>query len=246
MSEIDFSKYCVITCHGFTGYPSEMDLLGKSIKENGFTWLNLQLPGHNTNPQDLREKTWIDWVEYVRNEVRACLLKYDEVFFTGLSLGGVMTLFVLENFPKVKAGATMSAPMQIFNPLQKLLIKLPFVGFWVKRSDDDIRDINDNTQREHHQAYLTFHTDSAKEVDKLVQNVRLNLAKITQPIIVVHSLKDKMVTPDNANIIFSNVSSEIKSKLIVENSGHVLTRDIDRSLIFEEIITHFKSQISIN
>lgn len=222
MSKKNYSNYCVITCHGFTGFPSEMDLLGKSIEESGFTWYNLQLPGHNTDPHDLREKTWIDWVKYVKKEVKECLKKYDGVFFTGLSLGGVMTLFVLENFSEVIAGATMSAPMSIFTPIQKLIIKLPFIGFWVKRSDDDIRDINDVDQRKVHNAYLTFHTDSAKEVGKLVQNVRMNLNKINQPILIVHSLLDKSVPSRNADIIFDGVSSEIKNKLIVENSGHDL------------------------
>jgi carboxylesterase len=71
----------------------------------------------------------------------------------------------------------------------------------------------------------------------------MNLDKINQPILIVHSLKDKSVPSRNADIIFDGVSSEIKNILIVKNSGHVVTRDVDRSLIFEEIITHFKSQI---
>ena len=113
----------------------------------------------------------------------------------------------------------------------------------VKRSDDDIRDINDTAQRKTHNAYPTFHTDSAKEVGKLVQNVRINLGKVNQPILIVHSLKDKTVPAKNADIIFDGVSPKVKNKVIIENSGHVLTRDVDRSIIFENIITHFKSQI---
>ena len=127
----------------------------------------------------------------------------------------------------------------ITSPICPVKVKLPLPGWWVKRSDDDLRDINDLTQRELHRAYPTFHTDSAKEVGKYVTYVKSKLSEILQPLLIVHSTKDKSVSAENADIIYNEVQSEKKEKLIVDQSGHVMTRDLDREEIFERIYQFF-------
>lgn len=237
---MDYSKYCVISSHGFTGYPEEMNPLGEYLREAGFSWKNLQLPGHGTTPEDLREVTWHDWTDYVDSAVKQCLAEYNGVFFTGLSLGGLITLYALEHHSELLGGATLSAPVFIFTFWQSLLTHLP-VSFWVKRSETDLRDIRDVSQRSHHRAYSTFHTDSARQLDSFAQYVRARLADIRQPLLVVHSTEDRSIPFSNAHTIYDAVSSERKEQLLVHNSGHVLTRDYDREEIFSRIASFFKS-----
>ncbi|MHA2403264.1 MAG: alpha/beta hydrolase, partial [Candidatus Kariarchaeaceae archaeon] len=190
---MDLSNYCVVTCHGFTGYPEEMDPLGVFFEHKGLNWHNLTLPGHATTPKDLRHTTWRDWTEYVEIELKICLEKYsDRVFFSGLSLGGVMTLYVMQQFPQLKGGIPLSAPLSILNWWQRIATKLP-IGFWVKRTESDLRDIYDKEAAKEHRAYETFHSDSAKQVHYLISHVRKNLTEITQPILIVHSKKDNSI-----------------------------------------------------
>ncbi|MHA2253325.1 MAG: alpha/beta hydrolase, partial [Candidatus Kariarchaeaceae archaeon] len=126
------SKYCIITCHGFTGYPEEMEPLGKHLQQSGLNWLNLTLPGHDATPTDLKYTSWEEWKNYIQIIVKNQLTKYpDGVFFSGLSLGGVMTLYAFQEFPDLKGGITLSAPVRILNWWQSILIKLP-IGYWVK------------------------------------------------------------------------------------------------------------------
>ncbi|MCY3413840.1 MAG: alpha/beta fold hydrolase [Candidatus Heimdallarchaeota archaeon] len=226
---------CVITCHGFTGFSEEMNPLGEFLERHGYSWHNLVLPGHETTPEDLRQKKWIEWTDYVSDEVSKKLKEFDSVYFMGLSMGGLMTLWVLENFPNIKAGVTLSAPVKILKWYERLITILP-IGWWVKRTDDDIRDINDPDQRKIHRAYLTFHTDSVKQLQKLVSNVRNNLNKITQPLLIVHSTQDKSIPVSNAEKIYISINSDLKEKYIVQQSGHVLTRDLDRDKIFSKIL----------
>ena len=135
--------------------------------------------------------------------------------------------------------------MRVFSLIQSLLVKLPLPGWWVKRSDDDLRDINDLSQREIHRAYPTFHTDSGKQVGKYVAYVRSKLSEILQPILIIHSTRDKSISVASADTIFDGVGSEKKEKLVVEQSGHVLTRDLDREEIFERIFQFFSEAIEI-
>lgn len=237
------NKICVITSHGFAGYPEEMDPLGKYLESKGYDWYNLTIPGHDTTPEDLREKKWTDWTSCVSNNIVSKMKEYpDGVIMAGLSMGGLLTLWALENHPGLKAGVSLSAPMKILNWYQNILLKLP-IGKWVKRSEDDIKGILDEEGREEHRAYDSMHTDSVKELQKLVNDVKGNLGKITQPLLVVHSTKDELVDVKNADFIIENVSSEIKNRMIVENSGHVLTRDFDKELIFNEIHEFISSLI---
>ncbi|MHA2170870.1 MAG: alpha/beta hydrolase [Candidatus Kariarchaeaceae archaeon] len=229
---MDHSKYCIVTCHGFTGYPEEMDPLGKYFVGKGFSWSNLTLPGHGTTPKDLRNTTWKDWTNHMEQELKDKLQQYpDGVFFSGLSLGGVMTLYAMQEYPQLKGGIPMSAPVNILNWWQKIATKLP-IGFWVKRTETDLRDIYDKEAAKDHRAYETFHSDSAKQVHYLVSHVRKNLSRITQPILIVHSSRDNSVPLKNAFEIYEKVNSKIKEKLIVDNSGHVVTRDLDKEIIF--------------
>ncbi len=211
-----------------------MEPLGRFLEDRGHVWHNLTIPGHGTTPEDLRTKKWMDWTAYVGSEISKKLAENDTVVFTGLSMGGTLTLWALENFPELKGGVTLSAPVEILSWPQRLLTILP-IGWWISRTDDDIRDINDPEQRSLHRAYETFHTDSVKELQKLVKYTKRNLQRITQPILVVHSTKDKSIPLKNAEYIHRMVSSDQKGIMIVERSRHVLTRDLDRNEIFSKI-----------
>ena len=208
--------------------------MGIFLEKKGYVWHNLTIPGHGTSSEDLREKKWTDWTEYVGSEITKKVDEYEKVVFAGLSMGGTLTLWALEHFPQLSGGITLSAPIEVLSWYQIILTKLP-IGWWVNRTDDDIRDINDPEQRSIHRAYETFHTDSVKELQKLVTYTKRNLKRITQPILIVHSSRDKSVPLKNAEYIHRMVSSNWKEMMIVEKSGHVLTRDFDRKRIFLKI-----------
>ena len=241
---MNLGKYCVITCHDFTGYPEEMEPFGEFMEKKGLNWYNLLLPGHGTNPFDLKNIRWIDWANYVRKEVNVMMKKYpDGVFFAGLSLGGVITLYVLQQFPDLKGAITLSAPVRLLNWWQTLLAKIPYLGFWVKRTEKDEKLLFDKEAAKIHRGYETFHTDSAKQVNKLVTQVRKRLDIVNQPTLIIHSSKDNLIPVKNAHEIFDKISSFDKEKLIVENSGHVLTRDFDKEEIFEKSFEFIKQTI---
>ena len=86
-----------------------MEPIGHYLQEKGYIWKNLQLPGHGTTPEDLKTKKWTDWTEYVLREVDASLKEYkNNVIMIGLSLGGALKLYILENRPDIKAGLCLA------------------------------------------------------------------------------------------------------------------------------------------
>ncbi len=225
-------KICIVTCHGFTGYPEEMDPIGKFLQEKGFDWKNLQLPGHGTTPEDLKTKKWTDWTQYVLEEIDKCLQEYENnVIMVGLSLGGALTLFTLINRPQLKAGICLATPVTIVTFTQKILLNIPFLSMWMHNTTTK-QDIFDPEMKKNHRSYEKFHSSNGKELYRLLNTVKKYLPMITQPILLVQSKKDQVVDYKNAQYIFDRVKSEKKELFYVENSSHVLTKDYDREKIF--------------
>lgn len=59
---------------------------------------------------------------------------------------------------------------------------------------------------------------------------------IYAPIMVAQGEQDKMVTSDNAQYIYDHVESNDKSLKWYPKSGHILTLDIERKQLHEDIL----------
>ena len=209
-----------------------MEPIGHYLQEKGYIWKILQLPGHGTTPEDLKKKKWTDWTEYVLREVDASLKEYNNnVIMIGLSLGGALTLYILENRPDIKAGVCLATPDNFITWYQRILLKLPFIQFFLNKEKEKI-DIFDPETKKIHKSYDHFYPDSIQELAKIITNVRTNLTKVNQPILIIQSKKDQIVNYKNANHIYNTISSTEKELLFVDKSSHVLTRDYDRDLVF--------------
>jgi carboxylesterase len=221
------AEFGIVTCHGFTGYPEEVEIIGKTFQQEGFAWHNICLPGHAQDEHELRKYGWRDW----GGEVLASIDKLAEeasggVVMSGLSLGGLLTLYAAENSAHLRAIVPLAAPAEILRWYHRIVAKVA-PGFWVKNKDD----IRDESALEIHRSYSRFHTDSAKQVNALADEVRNNLHKVQIPTLIVHGRHDAEIHPDNAEYILEHISSEQKKLLWAENSAHVLTRDFDKEFI---------------
>jgi carboxylesterase len=226
------AEFGIVTCHGFTGYPEEVEIIGEAFEAEGFVWHNVLLPGHAQNEHELRRYGWGDWTEKVLRSIdEVAEGASGGVVMSGLSLGGLLTLYAAENSPHLRAIVPLAAPVEIFKWYHRILAKVA-PGFWVKNSDD----IRDESALELHRSYSRFHTDSAKQVNALADEVRGNLHRIQVPALVVQGRHDGTVHPDNAEYILEHISSEQKRLLWAENSAHVLTRDFDKEFIVKSAL----------
>src|SRR4030042_6331366 len=82
----------ILLVHGFTGTPKEMRSMGEFFADQGKTVLGIRLPGHATQPEDMRGKRWQDWVQAVEDGYHLLRCAGRQVFVMGLSMGGILTL----------------------------------------------------------------------------------------------------------------------------------------------------------
>ncbi len=231
----------IVTCHGFTGYPEEVAIIGEAFVEEGFVWRNIVLPGHTTDERALRKTTWRDWTGEVMRTIDELASNVEgAVVMSGLSLGGLLTLYAAEHNANLRAIVPLAAPIKVFQWYHRILANI-LPGFWVKNSDD----IMDSDAMEIHRSYPRFHTDSAKQVNALAVDVRKDLSSIAIPALIVHGLHDNSVSPTNATAIFNEISSEMKELLWAENSAHVLTRDYDKQMIVDAALKFVNNALGI-
>jgi carboxylesterase len=229
----------VLLCHGFTGTPASLRDWGGHLAEAGFTVRCPLLPGHGTTWQEMNTTGWTDWYGCVRAELEELLETCTSVFVAGLSMGGTLTLRLAEEFGDRIAGIVLVNPSvttlrkdaKLLPVLSKVLASVPGVGNDIAKAG------------EVEVAYKRTPVRAAASLSKLWKLVREDLPKVTQPLLLLHSVVDHVVEPVNSALILEGVRSANVTEVLLENSFHVATQDNDAPLIFERS-TEFVRSIS--
>lgn len=89
-------------------------------------------------------------------------------------------------------------------------------------------------------AYPVIPVKSIRDFLTLMAKVRKDLHKITTPILIISSVVDHVVPPENSEIIYNEVSAPDKTIVFLKNSYHVATLDNDKELIVKECCRFIK------
>ena len=90
-------------------------------------------------------------------------------------------------------------------------------------------------------AYDRTPLKAARSLMGLQRVVRSDLAKVTQPMLLLHSAEDHVVPPVNSAIVYAGVGSRDKREVVLTDSYHVATLDHDAEKIFDESVAFIKS-----
>ena len=224
----------ILLVHGFTGSPASMRPWAHFMNELGYTVRVPRLPGHGRNWEDLNAVSWEEWPARVVQDLQALRSTCSKVFVFGLSMGGGTTLNVAEN--NLVDGIVLVNPMihipgiQIkFAPVLAILKKgMPSVGNDIKKPDVT------------EWGYDVLPTRGVLQLNKLLKSTKANLAKVTAPTLLFHSVEDHVLPISNSDIIMSGISSSNKQRIEMTNSYHVATLDYDADLIFANALAHVK------
>ncbi len=205
----------VLLIHGFTATTVEVRWLADILFKKGLTVSSPLLPGHGTSPDDLNEQKYTDWIDCVENAYSALKKTSQSVIVGGESLGAVLSLYLAENHPEIKALLLYSPAIKIANLKYSKLLR-HFFPIIRKKDYDEIMPW---------QGYTVYPLFAASEFLRLQKLVIQDLHQIQQPMIVFHGSYDRTIDPESSDLIMSSVSSLIKTKHTMTNSGHVILLD---------------------
>ena len=216
--------------HGFTGSPSEMQLLGYHLNHYGLTVLAPLLPGHGTQVEDLNQKRWREWLDHVVQAYAELASRCELVFVGGESLGSLLTLQLASRKKSVAGAILLSPAIKVTNPLRHLVSLLKYVLPKVAKKEDFFID---PAAKERLWAYDCTPTSAAHEVLKLIRETKRLLAQVTCPVLIMHSTEDPEIHPASAHYVYDRISSIDKQIIFLHNSGHVLALDSEWETVAE-------------
>jgi carboxylesterase len=234
----DRSRPACLLIHGFTGAPKEMRWMGEYLHQQGFTCLGVRLAGHATSPEDMRASHWTDWTASVEDAYSLLTEITDNIFFIGLSMGGVLSLLMSTRL-KVKGVAAISTPYKLLDDPRLKYVELigKFIKFMPKSKEPPGSGWFDKDAWQDHISYPQNPVRSIGELNKLLGVMREALPQVNVPVLLIHSKDDHYVLPENMELIDAAlVNASEKKKMYVTGSGHVVTRDAARQQVFEAAV----------
>ncbi|KAB3539687.1 alpha/beta fold hydrolase [Alkaliphilus pronyensis] len=222
--------------HGFTGSAAHMRPLGNYLHENGYTVNGILLKGHGTTVEDMEKCSYREWVESAFNGYNKLKQRCDKIYVMGLSMGGILSLYLAEKLPVEKV-VSISAPIILKDPLAKWTPILKHIKKYNKWSVDKIKNKEKNNPAI---GYSIIPIKSVPELLKLIKITKNRLVDITCPLLVVQPMLDKHVKPVSADIIFNKTSSTYKEKLWLQNSPHACTLGPEKELLHRRILQFIK------
>ncbi|MEU0274571.1 alpha/beta fold hydrolase [Streptomyces sp. NPDC006307] len=220
----------VLLCHGFTGSPQSLRPWAEYLAARGLTVSLPLLPGHGTRWQDMQVTGWQDWYAEVDRELRALLTRCEQVFVFGLSMGGALTLRLAARHGDAVRGIVLVNPANKVHGLAAHA--LPVVRHLVPSRPGIVDDIAKEGMTEAGYDRVPLH--AAHSVRRFFKIVDGELPQVTQPVLLLHSPQDHVVSPADSARILSRISSVDVREVLLEQSYHVATLDHDAERIFEE------------
>lgn len=221
-------KTGILVIHGFTGSTQSMRPLGEAYADAGYTVCGPRLKGHGTHYEDMEQSTYQEWIASVEEGYEWLKERCEEVFVTGLSMGGTLTLYMAQKYKDIKGIVPINAAIDI-----------PDMSAMEGATEPRFLDaIGSDIQAEGVQelAYEKTPVRSIGEITALMRTVKAHLSEVTSDALIFVSKVDHVVPPDNSREIFQKISSLKKEIIELDNSYHVATLDHDQSVIIEQTL----------
>jgi carboxylesterase len=220
----------VLLCHGFTGSPASMRPWAEHLTEQGYAVAVPRLPGHGTSWQELNRTGWSDWYAEVERAFEKLRADCELVVVGGLSMGGGLALALAAAHGPDVAGVVL-VNAAVANADRRLLA-LPVLKHLVPSLAGLGNDIKKEGVDEH--GYDRTPLRALAALVTAWRQLREDLPKDTQPILLFRSAEDHVVDPSSARIIRARVSSRDVTERVLHESYHVATLDNDAPAIFAE------------
>lgn len=220
----------VLLLHGFTGSTKDVKRLGEYLQKRGFTCHAPMYRGHGGTPEELLQTTPAQWWEDVVEGYNFLKNKgYEEIAVAGISLGGVFSLKVAEEFP-VKAIVSMCAPIKRSNT-DGLFDRLYNYAKVYKSFEGKTREIIIQELDELKNSPL----DSLSQVQSFIADACEDLPMISSPTLVLQGALDGDIYKESASFILEQVETFTKEIIWYEQSGHIITTGKEKEKVCEDV-----------
>jgi carboxylesterase len=250
----------VMLLHGLTGSPTELGYLAYHLQyRGGYPVRCPRLVNHGQPLGVLARTTWTELQASAREvflEARqAARDRGIPLVVGGLSLGAILSLMLAAEFPDDTAGVICLSPTLFYDgwnvPWYHKLIPLvdytPLKYFTYFREDPPFG-LKDEALRGRVAAhygktslrnggdpatlgYAHFPVRLFCEMRRLIARCKSLLPAVTCPVLLIQAEHDDMTSPRNSQFIFDRIGSTWRELILLKQSYHVVSADLERATV---------------
>ena len=216
-----------LVLHGFTGNPQSMRGLALALADAGLTVEMPLLPGHGTEISDMLPTRWKDWSDAADAAYTELVARSDSVVVVGLSMGGMLSVWLAERHPEIAAIAVVNP---LLAPPDADTIAL--VESMIENDEEVAPGIGSDIAMDGavESAYPGLPLRAALSLFAAAAEVEADLESVTCPVLVFTSLQDHVVDPVSSEFLVARAKGPVE-QVKLERSFHVATLDYDRDEI---------------
>lgn len=234
----------VFCLHGFTGVPQDVRLPCEVARSLGLGAQAPLLPGHGTCPADLSSLRFRDWVNGVRPQLSEAR-KRGPVILVGHSLGALVATELALEVPGDVLGLVLIASafyLRRPHPDSSLAMaaRLRLPDAFIPKSGPDLLD---EEAKRTHVCYMEQPLHAAISMREAGVRLRGELFRIHRPTLFLHGGGDQVTPASGAEKAAACVGCADTRLIVYPRSHHILTRDVDRERVAEDL-RHFFQRLS--
>ncbi len=230
--KVDGNRTGVLVVHGFTSTPLGMHPLTDRLTAEGFSVSAPRLPGHGTSLSECNRTTWHDWYAEVTRAFDELRSRCEQTFVFGFSMGGTLTLRLAADRGDQIAGIVLLNPSVFTTRPDRHL--LPLLAKVVPAWPGIGNDIKKEGVTE--QAYDKIPVRAAYSLSQLWAEVKPDIGRVSQPVLVFTSTDDHVVEPENSDYILEHVNSVDRHQVVLPDSYHVALLDNDAQTVIDDTV----------
>ena len=188
------SRCAVLMIHGIVGTPRHFDFLLPGVPEN-WSIYNIRLDGHGAGVREFSRTSTEKWKQQVKSRLEELSEKHDVIVVFGHSLGTLLTLDALPQFPKIRGLLLLNPPLHVhFWPrtwLRMLRVALGCIDESdpLHRATRDACGLTQDWRLWRYVGWLPRYV----ELLQLCRESRGRIGRIRVPCRVIHSRHDELV-----------------------------------------------------
>jgi len=216
-----------LVLHGFTGNPQSMRGLALALADAGFTVEMPLLPGHGTAVADMVPTRWEDWSGAAEDAYADLAARSEEVVVVGLSMGGMLSVWLAEHHPEIAAIAVVNP---IVAPPDADTIA--FLQAMVDGGEELAAGVGSDIAMEGsvESAYPELPLRATLSLFSAAAEVEAGLESVTCPVLVFTSTNDHVVDPQSSALLVKRANGPVE-QVVLDRSYHVATLDYDKDEI---------------
>ena len=220
-------KKAVILVHGFPSSPSAYAKAGELYFRAGYDVFIPLLPGFGTSPDDFVKTNFSQWFDYLCRFYEEKRAAYPKLFLNGTSMGGSLVLKLAEKYSDTDQTpdkiVTAAAPV-FLNKIRLGVMRQPglyiirLLSPFVKKIGAGINNGKPQGGTNGDEEWRGYEGIFPRQTYSFYMNLKLierNLSKVTVPVLMMHSKKDRTVPFANLFYIAARLGTrEITCRVI--------------------------------